>query len=34
MKEGNYHIKAVSRTILAGGDLKPGDMMTMNSTII
>ena len=29
----NYHIKGVSWTILAGGDLKPGDIMSMNSTI-
>ena len=29
----NYHIEAVSRTILAGGDLKPGDRMSITSTI-
>ena len=29
----NYHLQGVSATIFAGGDLNPGDMMTMNSTI-
>tara|TARA_X000000368_G_scaffold395362_1_gene362742 strand:- start:63 stop:833 length:771 start_codon:yes stop_codon:yes gene_type:complete len=29
----NYHIEAVSRTILAGGDLEPGDRMSITSTI-
>ena len=29
----NYHLKAVSRTILAGGGLVPGDRMSITSTI-
>ena len=29
----NYHLKAVSRTILAGGGLEPGDRMSITSTI-
>jgi hypothetical protein len=29
----NYHLQGVSATVFAGGDINPGDMMTMNSTI-
>ena len=29
----NYHLKAVSRTILAGGGLNPGDRMSITSTL-
>ena len=29
----NYHVEGVSWTILAGGDLKPGDRMSITSTI-
>tara|TARA_Y100001958_G_C21173419_1_gene504713 strand:- start:914 stop:1360 length:447 start_codon:yes stop_codon:yes gene_type:complete len=29
----NYHLEAVSRTILAGGGLVPGDRMSITSTI-